>query len=601
MVRGALESGNVNAALNELSYSELYYLADEIDADTELAYQGTRTERLRSIERELWTSGVDEQTFRTEINNVVGILALSHWGSRDLEDIEVLPLDRNDYSDHMQAERLSAEFVVRLIDLCQQEKISPAVQPMLIFRAIRHLYENADDSITVEQNIARTLTRENLRTWVEDLVNEGMIRDDGEPMTGKERLPIEQIYEERIPVNELAHYIDIPAGIEPVRFNDFHVLYGYMFVGILGFTRRKKRLEEFRKRMLERLSSSEDDEEIDNILTQISKRPDLFVGPQVLESLSENPAFKNEANKLLEHYGLLEVAQKREPPDEIEVTEEIASIPELISPPEVKTAPKKLLERARSFLKQSFKSAAGIKALVYGAAAGFQVGLYFFLNYLMKFRSDVHTLFTSLDTSIPLIPETSWMYIMLYPVYFLPLFVFRKMRDFFLFIGAYMTTVLVAFTAYITYPVKMIRPDIEVDSLSTWLLSLIYAVDNPYNSMPSLHVAIPFLLAFAVRKTRRALGTFLLFAATMIGLSILTVKQHYVVDFVTGLALAVFSYKLWFDWMKGWLAKRFKLFRAEEEKEKIAVPEKTEFFPPESPGTRLDRIQRSAEQTGKAA
>jgi membrane-associated phospholipid phosphatase len=264
--------------------------------------------------------------------------------------------------------------------------------------------------------------------------------------------------------------------------------------------------------------------------------------------------------------------------------------------------PVRFLHRVRNLWKRATGNVTWARAKLYGAVTAAQVSLYFLINYLTKFRTDINTLMTDLDRAIPLIPETSWIYAMLWPFYFLPLFVFRKMRDFTLFVGAYATGLAVTFITYLVYPVEFIRPEgVEVDSASTWLLDLIYKLDNPYNAMPSQHVFIPFVLALAVRRNNKAFGNWLLVAAAMVGLSILTVKQHYIIDFVTGLALAIFSYKLWFDWLRGWLERKGWLKTEEEKLADEVLEGELPLFPLESPAEQMDRIYEASEQTGKAA
>ena len=69
-------------------------------------------------------------------------------------------------------------------------------------------------------------------------------------------------------------------------------------------------------------------------------------------------------------------------------------------------------------------------------------------------------------------------------------------------------------------------------------------MDPPYNCFPSLHVAHSFVSALTCLRLHRRLGGVALVAASLVGLSTLFTKQHYVVDVVAGAALAYAAYRL---------------------------------------------------------
>lgn len=72
-----------------------------------------------------------------------------------------------------------------------------------------------------------------------------------------------------------------------------------------------------------------------------------------------------------------------------------------------------------------------------------------------------------------------------------------------------------------------------------WAIGIIWSADRPTNAFPSLHVALSSYLAFAVwRMRRRIWGASLLVWAVAIAVSTLTVKQHYVLDSLAGMAVA---------------------------------------------------------------
>lgn len=94
---------------------------------------------------------------------------------------------------------------------------------------------------------------------------------------------------------------------------------------------------------------------------------------------------------------------------------------------------------------------------------------------------------------------------------------------------------------FVLFPVKMIwRPEIiEVKNFFEWAAQFIFSLDNTYNCFPSLHVAYPTLAAvFAwlyIPKHRWLLISWALLTAV----SVVLVKQHYIIDALAGALVAV--------------------------------------------------------------
>jgi hypothetical protein len=116
----------------------------------------------------------------------------------------------------------------------------------------------------------------------------------------------------------------------------------------------------------------------------------------------------------------------------------------------------------------------------------------------------------------------------------------------------------VLFTVFLVYPARMPRPEINPDeSLSSYFLDLFYQLDLPYNTTPSTHATLAFLTGLILVRTTEHFGRSIhLLIGASIGLSTLFVRQHFVVDVVTGWGLAYVIYKFWFDgldWVRKFL------------------------------------------------
>jgi membrane-associated phospholipid phosphatase len=77
-----------------------------------------------------------------------------------------------------------------------------------------------------------------------------------------------------------------------------------------------------------------------------------------------------------------------------------------------------------------------------------------------------------------------------------------------------------------------------------WGLRFLYDADPPYNCFPSLHVAHSFVSALTCYRLDRRLGYGALLFASLVAISTLFTKQHYIADVVGGIVLALVAYVL---------------------------------------------------------
>ena len=151
----------------------------------------------------------------------------------------------------------------------------------------------------------------------------------------------------------------------------------------------------------------------------------------------------------------------------------------------------------------------------------------------------------ALDHALPLLPSWSIVYGALYVfLILLPIFVIRQDDLIRRTVNAYL---LIWITAYIfffvIYPTEAPRPERVVgEGFAVWGLSILYSSDPPYNCFPSLHVAHSFVSALAAFRVHRKLGIFAVICASLVALSTLFTKQHYILDVIAGVFLALIAY-----------------------------------------------------------
>ncbi len=142
-----------------------------------------------------------------------------------------------------------------------------------------------------------------------------------------------------------------------------------------------------------------------------------------------------------------------------------------------------------------------------------------------------------LDAAIPLVPWTLPIYASLYLVALLaPLIVDRQ--TFVRGLHALVLVTLFSFAGFIAFPSAYPRPDVtELDSIWRPAFQWYYAHDPPTNTLPSLHVATAAVIGWMLRAVqgRWIWATW----CTLIALSTLTTKQHFVADVIGGLLVAV--------------------------------------------------------------
>jgi membrane-associated phospholipid phosphatase len=148
------------------------------------------------------------------------------------------------------------------------------------------------------------------------------------------------------------------------------------------------------------------------------------------------------------------------------------------------------------------------------------------------------------DRALPLLPSWALVYGALYLfLILLPVLVVRQEDLIRLTVFAYLLIWITAYIFFVFYPTVAPRPARVVgEGFAVWGLSALYSSDPPYNCFPSLHVAHSFLSALASYRVHQRLGIVAMVCATLVALSTLFTKQHYVLDAVAGIFLALVAY-----------------------------------------------------------
>jgi membrane-associated phospholipid phosphatase len=174
------------------------------------------------------------------------------------------------------------------------------------------------------------------------------------------------------------------------------------------------------------------------------------------------------------------------------------------------------------------------------------VPFYIFIAEAVSGRA-VHAPELALDRIVPLQPVWALIYGPLYLfLILLPVFVVRQEVHIRRTFWAYVTVWSIAYACFLVFPTRASRPALVTGGgFAVWGLRFLYSADPPYNCFPSLHVAHSFVSALTCWRVHRSVGMVAVLCASVVAVSTLFTKQHYVVDVVAGVLLACAAAAVW--------------------------------------------------------
>ena len=169
--------------------------------------------------------------------------------------------------------------------------------------------------------------------------------------------------------------------------------------------------------------------------------------------------------------------------------------------------------------------------------------LYFLIQSLITAHQ--YNLLTDIDTWIPFVPQFIWVYHTIIPVTVLTCLVLFKRRDVFLsLIYSNLVAGVVLCFFYIFLPAFYPREAfVDTNTMSGMLVEFTRTIDGAHNTFPSGHVTFAWILALFVNLSQKGksckwLCTSYFCWAILLSISTVTLKQHYFIDVISGVALA---------------------------------------------------------------
>jgi membrane-associated phospholipid phosphatase len=155
---------------------------------------------------------------------------------------------------------------------------------------------------------------------------------------------------------------------------------------------------------------------------------------------------------------------------------------------------------------------------------------------------------TAWEQAIPYVPQTVWPYLAQYPLLLLAFFGTRDLLRCTRFLYAVLIVQALAALVFLAVPLRYAREaHVAPAGTDAWTLAAaewVRRIDAPVNCLPSLHVT-SVLLCIWLTGFERPWRALLVAAVGLASIaSTLTFKQHYAVDLLAGLLLAVLGWRL---------------------------------------------------------
>ena len=190
------------------------------------------------------------------------------------------------------------------------------------------------------------------------------------------------------------------------------------------------------------------------------------------------------------------------------------------------------------------------RLIIAGMSTSLMFALYTIISFLGMENGIILQLLTEMDTMIPFVPEMVWIYVSYIPLLIYGLLKAEGEHLFYGITAAMIVSVSIASYLFLSLPSIYPRPEIQyqTENITMWVMFVVYLLDNPINCFPSLHVTLSWVIALFYRRHRKPERFLLMTWALLISISVLFVKQHFLLDVGFGYVVASFSY---------WIVTRF--------------------------------------------
>jgi membrane-associated phospholipid phosphatase len=168
---------------------------------------------------------------------------------------------------------------------------------------------------------------------------------------------------------------------------------------------------------------------------------------------------------------------------------------------------------------------------------------YLGINRLNDYRNHYYDVSLWFEKDIPFVPSMIIGYLFVFVLVAILYLIIDNMPDLWDVCIRFFNMSLLCFVIFLIFPVRMdLRP--EVSMANNWIMELVsfyFWIDHPYNLFPSMHLSASFFSAFYCMRKGRIIGWIAMIMAVIVGVSVVLLKQHYIMDIVAGFFVAWFS------------------------------------------------------------
>ena len=167
------------------------------------------------------------------------------------------------------------------------------------------------------------------------------------------------------------------------------------------------------------------------------------------------------------------------------------------------------------------------------------MSLYMIIGWFQPDGVRLHMVPTAVDDWVPF--SLAWLplYIFMMPMSWAPACTFVYWDDFRRWVVSAVLLYMPAVPLWYFWPVTVPREVVPVDDFWSFGLAVVRAVDPPVNCLPSMHVAVATLAGLVIRRVDHVVGRRILILMPLIWYSTMALDQHWFVDGLVGVVLAV--------------------------------------------------------------
>jgi membrane-associated phospholipid phosphatase len=182
--------------------------------------------------------------------------------------------------------------------------------------------------------------------------------------------------------------------------------------------------------------------------------------------------------------------------------------------------------------------------LLMGGAAFMSISFAYELTNIVNTFSGrgVHsTEWTTVDPLVPLMVVFTLPYLVFMTIPLMLAHFLRTWKQWDAYMRSAVFVLIPTFIFFLVFPTVMVRPALPGAGMRVFFLDMIYWIDRPYNSFPSLHAVMGTMTLFISYQLNKARSKWVALPLTAMVISTIFTKQHYVLDMVIGAVVGIWG------------------------------------------------------------